>query len=176
MKRKPKCLFPTMKRKPKCLFSTMKRTACRLFPLLIVLLLAGGCGGPKSGDKLFIPEHYQAVLKKLNVTELAALPYFTEPFGVVAKDSGDKETLIVFHKDGTHRQVPLPVTFETILKIYADAGFHLLLQGKVQDIYLIEKKGELYYGASRFDIPGFRPPGSDYRVLTLDGKEAKPYP
>ncbi|WP_307552472.1 MULTISPECIES: hypothetical protein [unclassified Paenibacillus] len=85
--------------------------------ILTLLLFATACKdiGAVTGDKIYIEEGYQQQLVRLNLTEVAALPYFTKPFICLAKDEKGAQYAVVFRSAEKVDTTKLPVSYESIL-------------------------------------------------------------
>jgi hypothetical protein len=86
----------------------------KMWTVLIMFAVIGlaGCSsnkGDAAGDELYIPEGYLQQLQVLELTEVAALPYFTSPFITVAEDRSGEQYAVLFDKSGEVRQEKLPV-------------------------------------------------------------------
>jgi hypothetical protein len=129
----------------------MKR-AVLLFLVIIALFTAvaaalSGCvGSPVSGDKLFIPEGYEEQLAGMSLTEVAALPYFTQPFICVAKDKQGSQYAVLFRSSGKVDTVTLPISYEKIVHLIQAEGFDLTRDpNSLWNLHLFEIGDTLYW-------------------------------
>lgn len=139
--------------------------------ILTMSLVLFGCkqqNDARAGDKLYIPEGYSSQLASLNLTEVAALPYFSKPFICVARDNNGQQFAVVFHSSDKVKTVKLPVTYENIIKRIASEGFEIDVETtSVQNLHLFEINNRLFWNFTD---------GSGEIYMTLNGEvETDPF-
>jgi hypothetical protein len=108
----------------------MKQFGIQLFIIMILMIVLTGCNIMEnnqaiSGDKLYITEGYKQQLSAMNLTEVAALPYFTQPFICIAKNAEGQQYAVVFRTSEKPAAVKLPMTYEEIILRVESEGFQV---------------------------------------------------
>ncbi|MFM9276895.1 hypothetical protein [Paenibacillus jiagnxiensis] len=108
-----------------------------LIPLILVLICSvAGCKGEsfadnsdtdKTGNRLFIPEGYQAQLDEMDLKEIATKPYFQSPFIAIAQDKNGRQYAVIFNKGGEVRKEELPLGYDEIIKQLESQGQNISL-------------------------------------------------
>lgn len=153
----------------------MKRFSLVIGMIALAASLLAGCqngGGNLSaspsavaGDKLYVPEGYQAQLAQMHLTEIAALPYFTKPFITVAHDDTNQQWAVLFQSSTEARKVKLPKTYEEIQKTVEKQGF-IVNATTVSNLHLFEHDKRLFWAFTD---------GTGTLYLDLDGKKTDPF-
>jgi hypothetical protein len=104
----------------------MKQFGIQLFVIMIIMIVFIGCNNMAiSGDKLYITEGYKQQLSAMNLTEVAALPYFTQPFICIAKNAKEQQLAVIFRNSEKPAVVKLPLTYEEIIHRVESEGFQV---------------------------------------------------
>lgn len=116
----------------------------KLILVLTLLLISTACKdiGAVAGDKIYIEEGYQQQLVRLQLTEVAALPYFTKPFICVAKDEKGAQYAVVFRSAEKADITKLPVSYESILARVKEEGHRDLMK---ENLHLFEINNQLVW-------------------------------
>lgn len=101
--------------------------------------------GPVTGDKLYVKENYKQDLAQMKLTEVAAMPYFTEPFVCAARDDQGKELAVLFRRSGQIDTVALPVSYEDILRHVAPDSEGDKARIAASNLHLFEIGKHLYW-------------------------------
>lgn len=117
----------------------MQRFWSLLISLLLILILTS-CQqhGQVTGDSYFLVKGYQAKLSTLDLTEVRAFPYFSEPFITVAKNKAGEQYAVLFHSLEKVDQVRLPVSYEDILTRLGTYGYDLKNPSHLANLFLFE--------------------------------------
>jgi hypothetical protein len=103
----------------------MKHVGIQLFIIIIMIVLIGCNNQAISGDKLYITEGYKQQLSAMKLTEVAALPYFTQPFICIAQNAQGQQFAVVFRASEKTEAVKLPLTYEDIIHRVESEGFQV---------------------------------------------------
>ncbi|GMK42928.1 hypothetical protein PghCCS26_00550 [Paenibacillus glycanilyticus] len=143
----------------------------RIWPMLVLVfvIIIAGCSSNKgdvAGDELYILEGYEEKLKALDLTEVAALPYFSSPFITVAEDQSGQQYAVLFDKSGEVRQERLSLEYEEIIDSLQRKGYKIDQAPNKLNLHLFEINHNLYWSY-----------GDGEASVYLDGKgnEADPF-
>ncbi|ACT02575.1 hypothetical protein [Paenibacillus sp. JDR-2] len=119
--------------------------------IMFAVISIAGCSSNKgdiAGDELYIPEGYAEKLKAQDLTEVAALPYFSSPFITVAEDRSGQQYAVLFDRSGEIRQERLPVKYEVIIELLKSKGYKSDQMSNERNLHLFEINHNLYWSYS----------------------------
>ncbi|WP_201001538.1 hypothetical protein [Paenibacillus glycanilyticus] len=119
--------------------------------IMVAIISLAGCSFNKAdvaGDELYIPEGYEEKLKALDLTEVAALPYFSSPFITVAEDQSGQQYAVLFDKSGEVRQERLSLKYDEIIDSLQRKGYKIDQAPNKLNLHLFEINHNLYWSYS----------------------------